>query len=100
MKNSNHKICGTVSQAVYKRFKEFQKERGLSASKAINEIFIKYFEIDPTENITSEPMSEQSLPLMKPSQNLDLETEKFVPYQMLLSDSFPWMLEFFEDGAK
>lgn len=48
----------------------------------------------------TESMSFQSLPLMKASQNLDIETEKIVPYQTSLFDLFPGLFTYPEDGAK
>lgn len=85
MPTENPKISAYVPQAVYDRFKEYQKERGLSMSQAAIEIFAHYFGLKleaPTKEFTGELPGkllkiEQSLEELK---NLYIELVTKVDY--------------------
>ncbi|MBD2358876.1 hypothetical protein H6G41_30485 [Tolypothrix sp. FACHB-123] len=100
MRKNTHKITTYVSRAEHERFKEFQKERGLSRSKAMREILNEHLPNALAKNFTSELTSKGSLPSMKTDQNLDTETEKLYSYQLSVFDLLPGVLTSVEDRSQ
>ncbi|MEY3333603.1 MAG: hypothetical protein RLZZ176_1903, partial [Cyanobacteriota bacterium] len=58
MPTDNKKISAYVSDVIYDRFVQFQKEHKLSMSKAAIEIFAAYFEINLNSTVSTESNSE------------------------------------------
>jgi hypothetical protein len=58
MPTDNKKISAYVSDVVYDRFIQFQKEHKLSMSKAATEIFAAYFDINSNSTISNESTGE------------------------------------------
>lgn len=55
MPTNNPKISAYVPQYVFDRFKQYEKEQGLSMSQAVAGILIRYFELTPARRPAAPP---------------------------------------------
>jgi hypothetical protein len=57
MSTENPKISAYVPQIIYDRFKQFQKDRSLSMSQAVIQLFAEYFDIDLNASVPQQSTS-------------------------------------------
>jgi hypothetical protein len=95
MPTDNKKISAYVSDVIYDRFVQFQKEHKLSMSKAAIEIFAAYFEINLNSIVSTESNSElQSRVAALEKEMSDLKqsyTNLFKKVDLMQSTSEPLM---------